>query len=104
MATGNEIQNNTGDAPDAISIRFEELTSALQDAEELVSNLREANHTQGKFWKAKLLSTQTRYQNAMNTLAQTKGQISILTEQLSTQDHECARLAVAIELMQSMTD
>ena len=76
----------------------------LDAAGELISNLQEANHKQGKIRKAKLLSTQTRYQNAMNTLAQTKGQISILTEQLSTQDHECARLAVAIELMQSMTD
>ena len=94
--------------PDAIqditSSRFEELTTALQDTEEFVASLQatEVNRTQVQ--TAQLSAAREKYQSAMTTMAQTKGQIAILSEQLITQEADCNRLVGVVEYLQYLPD
>ena len=94
--------------PDAIqditSSRFEELTTALQDTEEFVASLQAMEATRKQVQTARLTATQAKYQSAMNTVAQTRGQIAILSEQLVAQETECHRLAGIVEYLQYLPD
>ena len=103
MATGNEIQNNT-DAHDAISIRVEELENKLEDSEELVDNMQAAEHNRKQAQKARLLVTKEKYQNSMNVMSQTRGQIELLHEQLVAQETDRRRLEGIVEYLQSIPD
>ena len=103
MATGNEVQNNT-DAPDAISIRVEELENKLEDSEELVDNMQAAEHNRKQAQKARLLVTKEKYQNSMNVMSQTRGQIELLHEQLVAQETDRRRLEGIVEYLQSIPD
>ena len=103
METGNKIPNNT-DAPDAISPRFEELTTALEDTEDLIDSMQAAEHNRKQAQRARLLATREKYQNSMNIVAQTRGQIALLREQLVAQETDRRRLEGIVEYLQSIPD
>lgn len=83
--------------PDSDAYQLEAMENKLQQ-------MQEAEYKRNQIRKAKHLATQTRYQNAMRTVAQTKGQIVILSEQLVAQEQECQRLEGILEYLQSMPD
>lgn len=76
----------------------------LQESNDLIVQMRAAEYERTLIMRAKHLATQTRYQNAMHTASQTKGQIAILSEQLVAQENECHKLEGILEYLQSMPD
>ena len=90
--------------PDITSSRFEELTTALEDTQDLIDSMQSAEHNRKQSQKARLLATREKYQNSMNIVAQTMGQIALLREQLTAQETDRRRLEGIVEYLQSIPD